>query len=167
MIWGLSTPAFTFLHVVLSVVGIASGLLVVYGLIAGKRFEFTTAVFLVTTVLTSVTGFGFPFDHLLPSHKVGIVSLTVLAVAALALYAFQLRGGWRRVYAISAVLALYLNVFVLVVQLFRHVMTLNALAPTQTTEPAFVGTQVAVLAIFLVLGVRSVSRSRPGSVRTA
>ena len=167
MIWGLSTAAFTFLHVVLSLVGIVSGLFVTYGFIAGKGFEFTTSLFLLTTILTSLTGFGFPFDHFLPSHKVGIVSLVLLTVAVLACYAFRLRGGWRRVYVICVMLALYLNVFVFVVQLFRHVMSLNALAPTQTTEPAFIGTQVVVLVIFLVLGALSVSRARPEAVRAA
>jgi hypothetical protein len=154
-------------HVVLSLVGILSGLVVVYGLIAGKRLEGATAVFLVTTILTSVTGFGFPFDHLLPSHRVGIVSLILLALAVLAKYAFHAHGGWQSTYVFGAVFALYLNVFVLVVQLFRHVPALNAFAPTQTTEPAFLISQVAVLAIFLLLGAVAVARSRPGRVRAA
>src|SRR5439155_8179662 len=96
----------------ISLVGIGSGFVVIFGLLAGKRLDGWTALFLVTTVATSVTGFGFPFDHLLPSHKVGIISLAVLAVAILARYAFHLAGGWRRIYVISAVTALYLNVFV-------------------------------------------------------
>src|SRR5438132_14171576 len=101
MIFGMTTSTYTLVHVLLSLVGIASGLVVVFGLLAGKRLDGWTALFLVTTVATSVTGFGFPFDHLLPSHKVGIISLAVLAVAILARYAFHLAGGWRRIYVIS------------------------------------------------------------------
>jgi hypothetical protein len=103
MILGMTTSTFTLVHVVLSLVGIASGLVVVFGLLAGKRLDGWTALFLATTVATSVTGFGFPFDHLLPSHKVGIISLVVLTIAILARYAFHLVGGWRRIYVISTV----------------------------------------------------------------
>src|SRR6266545_1209513 len=110
MIWGLTTSTFTTVHVVLSLVGIGSGLVVLFGLLAGKRLDRWTALFLATTVATSVTGFGFPFDHLLPSHKVGILSLLVLAVAIVALYVLRLAGVWRRVYVICATVALYLNV---------------------------------------------------------
>ncbi len=112
MILGMTTSTFTFVHVLLSLVGIGSGFVVVFGLLTGKRLDGWTALFLATTVATSVTGFLFPFDHLLPSHKVGIISLVVLAVAILARYAFHLTGAWRRVYVISALVALYLNVFV-------------------------------------------------------
>jgi hypothetical protein len=101
---------FTFVHVVLSLVGIFSGFVVVFGLIAAKRLDIWTAVFLASTVATSVTGFLFPFEHFLPSHGVGILSLVVLAVAILARYAFHLAGAWRRTYVVSAVIALYLNV---------------------------------------------------------
>jgi hypothetical protein len=150
MILGMTT--FTFVHVVISLVGILSGLVVLFGLIAGKRLDGWTALFLVSTVATSVTGFMFPFHKLLPSHVVGVVSLVVLAVAILARYNRQLAGGWRRTYVISAVIALYLNVFVLVVQLFEKVPALNAMAPTQS-EPPFKITQVVVMAIFVVLGI--------------
>src|SRR6266545_8171934 len=121
MIWGLTTSTFTTVHVVLSLVGIGSGLVVLFGLLAGKRLHPWTALFLATTILTSVTGFGFPFDHLLPSHKVGIISLVALAIAIVARYALHLTGAWRRTYVISTALALYLNVFVLVVQSFEKV----------------------------------------------
>src|SRR5256886_6612379 len=147
MILGMTTSTFTLVHVVLSLVGIASGLVVVFGLLTGKRLDGWTALFLATTVATSVTGFGFPFDHLLPSHKVGIISLVVLAVAILARYAFHLTGAWRRIYVISAVAALYLNVFVAVVQAFLKVPALKVLAPKQTEAP-FLLTQLAVLALF-------------------
>src|SRR5438309_6586960 len=129
MIFGMTTSTFTFVHVLISLVGIGSGFVVLFGLLAGKRLNGWTALFLATTAATSITGFGFPFDHLLPSHIVGGISLVVLAVAAYARYGAHLAGGWRRVYVIGAVVGLYLNVFVLVVQLFRRVPALNALAP--------------------------------------
>jgi hypothetical protein len=157
MILGMTTSTFTLVHVVLSLVGIASGLVVAYGLLAAKRLDGWTALFLATTVATSVTGFGFPFDHFLPSHKVGIISLVVLTIAILARYAFHLVGGWRRIYVISAVTALYLNVFVGVVQAFLKVPALKALAPKQT-EPPFLVTQLAVLVIFIVITILAAKR---------
>jgi hypothetical protein len=166
MILGMTTSTFTLVHVVLSLVGIASGLVVAFGLLVGKRLDGWTALFLATTVATSVTGFGFPFDHLLPSHKVGIISLVVLAVAILARYAFHLAGGWRRIYVISAVTALYLNVFVGVVQAFLKVPALKALAPKQT-EPPFLVTQLAVLVIFIVITILAAKRFRNEPVRAA
>jgi hypothetical protein len=166
MIWGLSTSAFTLVHVVLSLVGIGAGLVVMFGLVAGKRLDGWTIVFLTTTVATSVTGFGFPFDHLLPSHKVGILSLLVLPVAIAARYSFHLAGAWRRIYVISAALALYLNIFVLVVQLFLKVPALNAIAPTQK-EPPFVIAQVAVLALFGWLAVLATLRFHADQARAA
>jgi hypothetical protein len=150
MILGMTT--FTFVHVVISLVGILAGLVVLFGLIAGKRLDGWTSLFLVTTVATSVTGYMFPFHKLLPSHVVGAISLVVLAIAIYARYSRHLAGGWRRTYVISSVIALYLNVFVLVVQLFEKVPALNALAPTQS-EPPFLVTQIAVMAIFVVLGI--------------
>src|SRR6266496_5351101 len=159
MIWGLSTATFTLVHVVLSLVGIVAGLVVMFGLVAGKRFDGWTVVFLATTVATSVTGFGFPSDRLLPSHKVGIVSLLVLPLVIAARYAFRLSGAWRRVFVIGAAIALYLNIFVLVVQLFLKVPTLKALAPTQK-EPPFVIAQILVLVLFVVVGTLAAKRSR-------
>jgi hypothetical protein len=149
MIFTLAT--YTVIHVVISLVGIASGLMVVLGLIVGKQLRPWTGIFLVTTIATSVTGFGFPFDHLLPSHIVGCISLVVLAVAMYALYGRHLSGAWRRIYVITAVIALYLNVFVLVVQSFRRVPALQALAPTQTEWP-FLLMQFLVLDMFVTLG---------------
>lgn len=160
MILGMSTSTFTFVHVWLSLVGIGSGLVVLVGLLGGKRRDGWTALFLATTVATSVTGFGFTFDHLLPSHKVGIISLLVLALAIVARYPLQLAGAWNRVYVICAVLALYLNSFVGVVQAFLKVPALNAMAPTQA-EPPFVGAQVALLALFVVLGSFAAIRFHP------
>jgi hypothetical protein len=157
MIFGMTTSTYTLVHVLLSLVGIASGLVVVFGLLTGKRLDGWTALFLATTVATSLTGFGFPFDQLLPSHKVGIISLAVLAVAILARYAFHLRGVWRRIYVTTAVAALYLNVFVGVVQAFLKVPALHALAPKQT-EPPFLVTQLVVLVLFIVIGIMAAKR---------
>jgi hypothetical protein len=159
MIFGVTTATFTLVHVVISLVGIGSGLVVSYGLLSGKRLNGWTALFLATTVATSVTGFGFPFDHLLPSHKVGIISLVVLAIAILARYPLLLAGAWRRIYVVSAAIALYLNVFVLVVQAFEKVPALRAMAPKQN-EPPFLAAQLVVLAIFVVLTILATKRFR-------
>ena len=166
MILGMTTSTFTFVHVLLSLIGIGSGFVVIFGLLNGKRLDGWTALFLATTVATSVSGFGFPFDHLLPSHKVGILSLMVLLVAILARYVFHLAGAWRRVYAISAVVALYFNVFVGVVQAFLKVPALRALAPQQT-EPPFLVTQLVVLVIFVLIGIMAAKRFRDEPVRAA
>jgi hypothetical protein len=166
MIWGMTTATFTALHVVISLIGIVTGLIVLYGLLNAKRLDGWTAIFLVTTVLTSVTGFGFPFDHLLPSHKVGIISLILLAIAILARYALHLAGAWRWIYVVCATMALYLNVFVLVVQSFEKVPALKAMAPTQS-EPPFVVAQVIVLVVFVVLGFFAVKKFHPVPGRMA
>lgn len=156
---GMSLETYTLMHVLISVVGIGSGLVVLFGLIAGKSLEGWTALFLATTVATSVTGYGFPFHQLLPSHIVGAISLVVLAVAIAARYALHLRGAWRRVYVICALLALYLNVFVGVVQAFLKVPALKALAPRQT-EPPFVVSQGIVLVLFVALTIVAAIRFR-------
>jgi hypothetical protein len=161
---GMTESTFTALHVLISVIGIASGLLVVYGLLTGKRFDGATAIFLLTTVLTSVTGFLFPFVHLLPSHVLGVISLIVLAIAIAARYSLHMTGPWRRIYVICAVLALYLNVFVFVAQIFLKVPAAHELAPTGK-EPPFLIAQLIVMAIFLVLGFLSARRFRVDPVR--
>ncbi|HXM08473.1 MAG TPA: hypothetical protein VN946_00830 [Terriglobales bacterium] len=166
MIWGMSTATFTLFHVVISLIGIGSGLVVLWGFSRGKRLDGITAIFLFTTVLTSVTGFAFPFDHLLPSHKVGIISLVALALAIPARYALHLAGPWRWIYVVSAQIALYLNVFVLIAQLFEKVPTLKALAP-KGTEPPFLVTQLVVLLLFVVLTVFSVKKFHVGAPHAA
>jgi hypothetical protein len=157
-----SLATITFLHVVLSLIGIGSGFIVLFGLLAAKRLDAWTAVFLWTTAATSATGFLFPFVRFLPSHALGIVSLIVLAIAIFSRYKRRLAGAWRWTYVLSAVAALYLNVFVLVVQLFLKVPALKALAPTQS-EPPFVLTQLAVLALFLLFAVAGAIRFRARS----
>jgi hypothetical protein len=160
MILGMSLSTFTTLHVIISLIGIVAGLVVLLGMLGGRKLDSWTAIFLATTVLTSATGFLFPFNKLLPSHVVGIISLVVLAIALLALYGLHLAGAWRWIYVATAVLALYLNVFVGVVQSFQKLAFLQPFAPTQTEAP-FIVAQVAVLTIFAVLGFLAVKRFHP------
>jgi hypothetical protein len=150
MILGMSTSAFTILHVIISLIAIASGFLVLFGLIKGKLPSPWNVVFLVTTILTSLTGFCFPNDKVTPGIVLGILSMIVLAIALVALYVFHLKGGWRRTYAITAMIALYFNVFVLIAQTFEHVPVFHALAPTGTETP-FKIAQTLLLILFIVL----------------
>lgn len=166
MIFGLTTSTYTLVHVLISLVGIASGLVVVFGMLAGKRLDGWTALFLATTVATSVTGFGFPIHQFGPPHVVGVLSLIVLALAIPARYVFHLAGRWRRVYVITAIMALYFNVFVGIVQAFQKIPALRALAPKQS-EPPFVATQLAVLVVFVVLVVMASSRFRQDAIPAA
>jgi hypothetical protein len=147
----LDVSTFTLIHVVISVAAIIAGLVVLGGLIAGAELEGWTALFLVTTTLTSITGFAFPFSAVTPAHIVGGLSLVVLAGCLAARYWMKLARGWRTAYVVTAVLAIYLNVFVLVVQLFAKTPALAQLAPTQA-EPPFALTQAAVLGLFVWLG---------------
>ena len=156
----------TFVHVALSLAGIGAGFAVLFGMLTAKRFDVWTKVFLWTTVATSVTGFVFPVHRLLPSHIVGIVSLIALVFAIRAHSRLRLSGAWRKTYVIAAVTALYLNVFVLIAQLFQKAPALRALAPTQS-EPAFKITQLVVLALFIVLCVLAAMKFRDTTVRTA
>lgn len=149
----------TIVHVLISLVGIGAGFVMLFGMLRGQRLDQSTAIFLWTTVATSVTGFFFPVDRFLPSHAIGIISLLVLPVAIVALYRRHLAGPWRSIYVVTALLALYLNVFVLIVQLFLKVPALKAIAPTQTELP-FAVTQLGVLALFVVLTVLAVIRFR-------
>ena len=164
MILGMSLATFTAVHVVISLIGIAAGLIVVVGMLSASRLPGWTALFLTTTVLTSVTGFFFPAAQVLPSHIVGVISLVVLAITLVALYVKRLAGSWRWIYVAGAVLALYLNSFVGVVQAFLKVPALNRLAPTQS-EPPFLVAQLAVVALFVVLGIRAAMRFRPAVPR--
>ena len=160
MTWGIPTGTFLQLHVILSLVGIASGLIVLYGLLADKVLRGWTELFLATTVLTSVTGFPlapFGFD---PARAVGTLSLALLAIAILALYAVRLQGAWRWVYVATAVAALYLNCFVAVAQSFQKLSFLQPLAPTQS-EPPFLISQLVVLAVFIALGISATRRFHP------
>lgn len=157
MILGMSTSTYTLLHVLISFVGIGSGLAVMYGMLRAHRLNGITAVFLVSTVLTSVTGFFFPNEHITPGIVVGILSLIVLAIAIVGRYVMHMRGPWRAIYVVTAAIALYFNCFVLVVQSFEKVPALHALAPTQK-EPPFGIAQLLLLVLFVVLTVMAVKR---------
>jgi hypothetical protein len=166
MILGMSTATYTALHVLISLVGIGSGLVAMSGFLTDKRLDGVTAIFLISTVLTSVTGFGFPFDHLLPPQIVGIISLVVLAIAIPARYVFHLAGPWRWIYVVGATTALYLNVFVLVVQAFQKIPALKALAPTQTEAP-FLVAQLLVLIVYLGFTILAAKKFHTQPARTA
>jgi hypothetical protein len=157
MVLGMSLSTFTLVHVLLSLAGIGSGFIVVFGLIDGKRLNGWTAIFLVTTALTSLTGFLFPVQHLMPSHVLGFLSLAVLSFAIAARYAFQFAGAWRWIYVVGSALALYFNCFVAVVQAFEKVPALKALAPTQK-EPPFLVAQLALLALFVWITILAARR---------
>ena len=162
MVLGMSLSAFTMVHVIISLIGIVSGFVVLFGLFGSHRLPGMTALFLLTTILTSVTGFLFPFDKLLPSHMVGIVSLIVLATACFALYIMKLSGAWRWIYTLTAMIALYLNVFVLVIQSFLKIGPLHALAPSvPPSEPPFAVVQGIVLVFFVIAIIGAVRRFRP------
>lgn len=163
MVFGMSIATFTTIHTAISLVAIVAGLVVLAGLISGRRLDGWTLLFLLTTIATSVTGFGFPFGKLLPSHIVGIISLVILAAAVVTRYALGLSGHARWIYVVSAIVALYLNVFVLIVQAFQKIAVLRTLAPTQS-EPPFLVAQVAVLVLFIVLGAASLRRFRPAAI---
>jgi hypothetical protein len=160
MVFGMSLATYTTVHVIISLVGIASGLIVLAGLLSGRLLTMWNGVFLVTTVLTSVTGFGFPFVKVNPGIIVGILSLIALAIAIFALYARHLKGHWRRTYVISAMVALYFNVFVLVAQLFEKVPAIHALAPTQTEGP-FKIAQLLLLILFAVFITAAAKKFQP------
>jgi len=161
---------FTLVHVAISLAGILSGLVALFGLIGGKRLDGWTAVFLITSIATSVTGFFFPFHGVTPGIVIGILSLIVLAIAVVARYPRQMAGAWRNTYVITSAIALYFNFFVLVAQLFRRVPALKELAPTQS-EPPFLVAQLVIMAAFIALTVLAVknfhaTEAAPG-VRTA
>jgi len=162
MVLGMSLSAFTTLHVIISLIGIVSGLFVMFGLLGSNRMAGMTALFLLTTVLTSATGFLFPFEKLLPSHIIAILSLVLLAIACLALYAMNLSGAWRWIYVVTAMVSLYLNVFVLVIQSFLKIPALTALAPgNPPSGPVFAVVQGIVLLFFALVIIGAVRRFRP------
>lgn len=160
MILGLSLAGFTVLHLVISMIAIALGFVVAGGLLSSNKLPIWTALFLITTILTNVTGFLFPLTKLLPSHIVAIISLVLLAVAVYALYGQGLVGKWRPVYVVTSMLALWFNVFVLIAQSFQKVALLNVYAPTGT-EPPFAIAQAIMLAFFIIVIVAAIRKFRP------
>jgi hypothetical protein len=165
MILGMSLATFVNVHVVISLIAIVAGLIVMFGMLGSHRKPGLTAIFLLLTILTNATGFLIPplvSDKLLPSHIIGALSLVLLAIACLALYAMKLRGAWRWIYVLTAMLSLYFNVFVLVIQSFLKVPFLHALAPSvPPSEPPFAAVQGLVLLFFIIVIVGAVRRFRP------
>src|SRR6266404_8596373 len=162
MVLGMSLSIFTAVHVVISLVAIVSGIIVMFGLLGSKRMPGMTAIFLLFTILTSATGFLFPFTQLLPSHMIGILSLLLLAIACIALYAMRLSGSWRWIYVLTALLALYFNVFVLVIQSFLKIPALTAVAPgNPPSGPVFAVVQGVVLVFFVLMIIGAWRRFRP------
>jgi hypothetical protein len=162
MVLGMSVPTFTLVHVVISLVAIVSGFIVMFGLLGSKRMSGMTALFLAMTILTTATGFLFPFRKLFPSHMIGILSLPLLAIAVFALYGQKLSGPWRWIYVVTAMLSLYLNVFILVIQSFLTVPALRALAPNlPLAQPPFAIAQIIVLLFFIIVIIGAVRRFRP------
>jgi len=162
MIMSTGLLIFTIVHVIISLVGIGSGFVVIYGFLTAQRLDRWTAVFLAFTILTSVTGFFFPFERFTPAHAVGILSLLVLGAALVARYQKHVAGPWRTTYVICAMVAQYFNFVVLIIQSFQKVPALEALAPTQSEAP-FLATQIIALAIFVGLGIAATSRFRTAS----
>jgi hypothetical protein len=160
MILGLNMMQFLYFHVFLSVIGLGAGVFVVIGFVSSKNFSILTTTFLITTVLTSVTGFLFPWHGFTPGIVIGILSVIVLAVAMFALYGKKLAGEWRVVYVLSTCVAFYFNFFVLVAQAFNKVSLLHSIAPSQKS-PGFAVTQLFVLVLFILLSARSVKRFHP------
>ncbi len=160
MVFGMSLSTYTAIHVVISLIGIVSGLIMLLGWVLGKLSEKWITLFLVTTILTSLTGYGFPVAHLMPSHIVGIISLVALAIALPARYKASSGGAWRWIFVVTCTFALYLNCFVFVVQSFEKSPALHALAPTQK-EPPFLIAQVILMVIFIVLGFLAVQKYHP------
>jgi hypothetical protein len=160
MVLGMTLPVFTFVHVALSLIGILSGIVVILGMLRSMRLNVVTALFLVTTVLTSVTGFFFPFHGVTPGIVLGVLSLIALLGAIVARHGFHMAGASRWVYVVCAVLAEWFNVFVLIAQLFQKVPALHALAP-KGSEPPFAIAQVVAMVVFIVLGVQAVKRFHP------
>lgn len=165
MILGMSTATFVLVHVVISLIGIVAGIIVMFGMLGSKRQPGLTAIFLLFTILTSATGFVIPpllTEKLLPSHMIGLLSLVLLAIACIALYVMNLAGPWRRIYVVTALISLYLNVFVLVIQSFLKVPVLHALAPSvPPAEPPFAVVQGIVLVFFAVMIIGVWRRFRP------
>src|ERR1700694_1733739 len=162
MILGMSLSTFTTVHVIISLIAIVSGIIVMFGLLGPNRKPGMPAIFLLFTILTSVTGFLFPFEKLLPSHMIGILSLVLLAIACISLYVMKLSGPWRSIYIVTAMTSLYLNVFVLIIQAFLKVPALHALAPSvPPSEPPFAIIQGIVLLFFVLVIIGAVRRFRP------
>jgi hypothetical protein len=162
MVLGMSLATFTLVHVIISLIGIVAGIFAMFGMLGSNRMPGMTAIFLLTTILTSATGFLFPFEGFKPSYVIGGLSLVLLAIACLALYGMKLAGSWRWIYVVTALLSLYFNVFVLVIQSFLKIPALTALAPgNPPSGPVFAVIQGIVLVFFVLTIIGAVRRFRP------
>ena len=162
MVLGMSLSAFTTLHIVISLIAIVAGIIVMFGMLGSNPMPGLTAIFLLFTILTSVTGFLFPFKGVTPADVVGALSLLLLAIACIALYIMKLSGGWRWIYVVTALISLYLNVFVLVIQSFLKIPALSAVAPgNPPSGPVFAVVQGIVLVFFVLMIIGAVRRFRP------
>src|SRR5260370_2045877 len=165
MVLGMSLSAFTTLHVVISLIAIVAGIIVMFGMLGSNRMPDLTAILLLLTILTSATGFLFPFEKLLPSHMIGILSLVLLVIACFALYAMKLSGAWRWIYVVTALISLYFNVFVLIIQSFLKVPALHAVAPgNPPSGPVFAVVQGIVLVFFILMIIGAVRRRQAGGL---
>jgi hypothetical protein len=160
MILNLSLVEFTYLHVFVSLVALGAGIFIIYGLLTSRRLNILTALFLVTTIATSLSGFLFPFKGITPGIILGVLSIIVLVVAIVALYVKKLAGPWRGTYVVSMCVAYYFNFFVLVAQSFDKVQALHSFAPTQSS-PGWGFSQAAVLVIFILLTIRAFKKFHP------
>jgi hypothetical protein len=165
MILGMSLATFVLVHVIISLIAIVAGIIVMFGMLGSRRPGGLTAIFLLLTILTSATGFLIPplvSDKLLPSHVIGALSLVLLAIACIALYAMKLSGSWRWIYVVTALLSLYFNVFVLVIQSFLKIPALTAVAPgNPPSGPVFAVVQGVVLVFFVLMIIGAWRRFRP------
>jgi hypothetical protein len=164
MVLGMSLATFTLGHVIISLIGIVAGIIAMFGMLKSERMPGMTAIFLLTTILTSATGFLFPFEGFKPSYVVGALSLVLLAIACLALYGMKLSGAWRWIYVVTALLSLYFNVFVGVIQSFLKIPALTAVAPgNPPSGPVFGVVQGVVLVFFVLMIIGAVRRFRPAA----
>ena len=162
MVLGMDLATFTLVHVIISLIGIVSGIIVMFSMLGSRSTPGMTAIFLLFTILTNATGFLFPFTKLLPSHIIAILGLVLLAIACLALYGMKLAGAWRWIYVVTAMTSLYLNIFVLVIQSFLKIPFLHALAPSvPPSEPPFAAVQGLVLLFFVLVIIGGIRRFRP------
>lgn len=162
MVLGMSLSAFTTLHVIISLIGIVAGIIVMFGMLGSNPMPGLTAIFLLLTILTSVTGFLFPFNGVTPGLVIGALSLVLLAIACISLYGMKLSGGWRWIYVVTALISLYFNVFVLVIQSFLKIPALTAVAPgNPPSGPVFAVVQGIVLLFFVLMIIGAVRRFRP------
>jgi hypothetical protein len=162
MILGMSLSTFTTVHVIISLIAIVAGIIVMFGMLGSNRMPGLTAIFLLFTILTSATGFLFPFNGVTPGIIIGILSLLLLAIACIALYGMKLSGAWRWIYVLTALISLYCNVFVLAIQSFLKIPALTALAPgNPPSGPVFAVVQGVVLVLFVLFTIGALRRFRP------